>query len=176
MKWLRKADHSMFVWCNQKVNHIVLDWLFGLITHMGGATFTILCAVLVIWYAPDDWGAVGLQSLAALALSHVIAVIIKKKMRRIRPFHVMQQARVGKFPLKDYSFPSGHTTAIFAFVTPFLFLSTQGVALLLIIFAGLVAFSRVYWGYHYPTDCVAGGTIGMGTALLVVYMTNSLLT
>ncbi|WP_346010330.1 hypothetical protein [Paenibacillus sp. SYP-B3998] len=44
MQWLRKVDHSMFVWCNQRVNHFVLDWLFGLITHMGGATFTILCA------------------------------------------------------------------------------------------------------------------------------------
>lgn len=174
MQWLRKVDHSMFVWCNQRVNHFVLDWLFGLITQMGGATFTILSAVFVIWFAPYDWGSVGLQSLAALTFSHVIAVIIKKKMRRIRPFSVLQQVRVGKFPLKDYSFPSGHTTAIFAFITPFLFLPVQGVALLLIIIAGLVAFSRVYWGYHYPTDCIAGGMIGMGTALLVVYMTNSL--
>ncbi len=172
MQWLRKVDHSIFVWCNQRVNHFVLDWLFGLITHMGGASFTILCTMLIIWLAPNDWGSVGLQILAALSFSHVIVVMIKKKMRRNRPFRVLQQVRVGRFPLKDYSFPSGHTTAIFAFVTPFLFLSSQGVALLLIIFAGLVAFSRVYWGYHYPTDCVAGGTIGMGSALLVVYLTN----
>ncbi|MBA2937323.1 phosphatase PAP2 family protein [Paenibacillus sp. CGMCC 1.16610] len=172
MQWLRQVDHNIFVWCNQRVHHFVLDWLFGLITHMGGASFTILCTILVIWLAPNDWESVGLQILAALTFSHVIAVIIKKKMRRNRPFRVLQQVRVGRFPLKDYSFPSGHTTAIFAFVTPFLFLSSQGVALLLIIFAGLVAFSRVYWGYHYPTDCVAGGTIGMGSALLVVYLTN----
>jgi undecaprenyl-diphosphatase len=170
MQWLKKVDQSMFVWCNQRISHFVLDWLFGLITHIGGATFTILCAVLVAWFAPDDWSLAGLKSLAALAFSHLIAIIIKKKMRRIRPFCILEQVRVGRFPLKDYSFPSGHTTAIFAIITPFLFLSAPGVALLLITLAGLVGLSRVYWGYHYPTDCVAGGAIGMGTALLVVYL------
>ncbi|RTE11237.1 phosphatase PAP2 family protein [Paenibacillus whitsoniae] len=173
MQWLRRVDYSLFTWCNQRVNHIALDWLLGLITHMGGATFTILCSVVIVWLAPHTWGPVGLQCLAALTFSHVIAFLIKKKMRRKRPFHALQQVKVGRFPLKDYSFPSGHTTAIFAIVTPFLFLASQGVALFLIVFAGMVAFSRVYWGYHYPTDCVAGATIGMGSALLIVYMTNS---
>lgn len=175
MQWLRKVDQGAFVWCNQKVHHVVLDWLFGWMTHMGSAAFTILSALFIIWIAPDQWSSVGMQSLAALAISHVIAVIIKKNMRRIRPFRSLQHVRVGKFPLKDYSFPSGHTTAIFALITPFLFLSAHGIALLLIVLAGLVAVSRVYWGYHYPTDCLAGGTIGLFTALLVVYMTNPIL-
>ncbi|MBD0383950.1 phosphatase PAP2 family protein [Paenibacillus sp. WST5] len=174
MHWVKKVDHRMFVWCNQKLNHSILDRLFGFITHMGGATFTILCSMLVACFAPADWSRVGMQSLAALTFSHLIAVIIKKKIRRNRPFRVLQQVRLGKYPLKDYSFPSGHTTAIFALITPFLYLWATGVALLLIVLAALVAFSRVYWGYHYPTDCIAGGTVGIGTALLVVYLTNPL--
>ncbi|WP_181956704.1 phosphatase PAP2 family protein [Paenibacillus piri] len=172
MQWLKKVDHSLFVWCNQRISNSVLDRLFGIITHMGGATFTIVCAVLAAWLAPDHWRPVGVQSLAALTISHFIAVIIKRKMRRIRPFHIMKHARVGRFPLKDYSFPSGHTTAAFALVIPFLFPAAPGIAMFLLALAGLVGFSRVYWGYHYPTDCIAGGVIGAGTALLVVAMTN----
>lgn len=172
MQWLKRFDHNLFVWCNQRISHAVLDQLLGWITHMGGATFTILCAVLVAWLAPEGWSDIGMQSLLALTFSHIIAVIIKKKVQRIRPFRILEQVKVGKFPLKDYSFPSGHTTAIFAVITPFLFMTSPGTSLLLVLLAVLVGLSRVYWGYHYPTDCVVGATIGFVSALLVVFFTS----
>lgn len=135
---------------------------------MGGATFTILCTLIVIWFAPEDWRGAGKHSLIALIVSHLITTLIKKKVQRIRPFRILEQVKLGNFPLKDYSFPSGHTTAIFAVVTPFLFLFPMPVSILLILLALLVGLSRVYWGYHFPSDCVAGGTLGTVTALLVV--------
>ncbi|WP_010275745.1 phosphatase PAP2 family protein [Paenibacillus senegalensis] len=172
MQGWKRLDHNLFVWCNQRISHAVLDQLLGIITHMGGAIFTIVSALLVAWLAPEEWSTIGIQSLFALTVSHIIAVIIKRKVQRIRPFRILQQVRVGKFPLKDYSFPSGHTTAIFALVTPFLFIVSPAISLLLLLLAVLVGLSRVYWGYHYPTDCVVGGAIGFITALLVVFFTT----
>ncbi|MDG0809574.1 phosphatase PAP2 family protein [Cohnella rhizosphaerae] len=64
------------------------------------------------------------------------------------------------------SFPSGHTTAAFAMLTPWMIASPALIPLLLPIGAG-VALSRVYFGLHYPSDTVAGMLLGSATALLV---------
>lgn len=172
MQWLKRVDHQLFVWCNQRISHSVLDRLLGWITHMGGATFTIAFAVLVTWFAPEGWRAAGLQCLLALTFSHIFAVILKRKVQRIRPFRILQHVKVGKYPLQDFSFPSGHTTAIFSIITPLLFMASPGLSLVLILIAFLVGVSRVYWGYHYPTDCAVGGAIGFITALAVVFVTT----
>ena len=46
---LRRFDHRVFVWCNQTISNRAFDRLFGGITHLGGATFTILSALLIAW-------------------------------------------------------------------------------------------------------------------------------
>lgn len=173
MQWIKKMDQTMFLWCNQRFSRPSLDRLFGWITHLGGAIFTILSAVILAWFTADDFNGVGIQCLITLTLSHVIAVLIKKLVRRVRPFRMLEHVKVGKFPLKDYSFPSGHTTAIFALVTPLFFASTPLITILLLGLAIAVGFSRIYWGYHYPLDCLAGGMLGFLTGGLVVSLMNT---
>lgn len=168
MRWIRQMDQSLLIWCNHRLSRPFLDWLFGWVTHLGGATFTIVSATLLALFARDDFRLAGLRSLMALAVSHMIAVLIKKTVRRVRPFRKLEQLKVGKYPLKDYSFPSGHTTAIFALFTPLMFVTPPSVAVILFAIALLVAISRVYWGYHYPLDCVAGGVVGCATAIAIV--------
>ncbi|MGC6587172.1 phosphatase PAP2 family protein [Paenibacillus sp. Dod16] len=170
IKRLRRFDHRVFVWCNQTISNRAFDRLFGGITHLGGATFTILSALLIAWAAFEAWDITAYQSAIALTVSHLIVVLIKKIVRRDRPFRVLEQVKIGNFPLKDYSFPSGHTTAIFAVITPLLFLVSPLPTILLLILAVLVGLSRIYWGYHYPTDCLAGSLIGFGSGWLVVYL------
>ncbi|MBD2870841.1 phosphatase PAP2 family protein [Paenibacillus arenilitoris] len=167
MHWLKRFDHRVLVWCNRTMSHAALDRFFGFITHMGGAAFTIISALMIAGFAAGDWKGAGLQCALALTVSHLIAVLIKKKVRRLRPFRRLSDVRVGNFPLKDYSFPSGHTTAIFSIVTPLLFLAPPAVSMLMIALAVLVGVSRIYWGYHYPTDCAAGGAIGIATGIAV---------
>lgn len=168
MQRIRRMDQTLFFWCNQRLNHWLLDRLFGWITHLGGALFTVICAVALASFTAGEFSRIGVQSLITLAVSHIVVVLIKRKVRRDRPFRKLEQVKVGKFPLNDYSFPSGHSTAIFALVTPMMAAASPLIILVLVSLALLVAISRVYWGYHYPIDCVAGGMAGFLIALLVV--------
>lgn len=165
-RWL-EWDRSLFFWSNRRFSHGALDRFFGLITHLGGAFFTILTTLFLALLGPDRLSVLGWQSFAALSVSHGLSALIKKRVRRERPFRTFPEVKLGKHPLKDHSFPSGHTTAAFSVVTPFLTLSL-GVAAVLLLAAATVGFSRMYLGYHYPSDCLAGALLGCVTAVIII--------
>ncbi|ANE46302.1 phosphoesterase [Paenibacillus swuensis] len=165
--WLQRHENRMFFWANHKLNHAVLDYLFSYITHLGGATFTIACSVLTAIFAPAPWNTVGLQAMTALAVSHIPVAIIKKKYPRLRPYLVLPQTNIGKSQLTDHSFPSGHTTAAFSVLVPFI-MAYPMLSTALIPLGVLVGLSRMYLGLHYPSDVLAGCAVGTITAMATV--------
>lgn len=164
---LREYDNRLFLWCNHSLSHPWLDLILKGLTHLGSAAFTIALTISVVVFATGTWQRAGWLSLIALTLSHLLAVVIKKRFQRTRPYEALQDARISIHPLKDYSFPSGHTTAAFSTFIPFLF-AAPGLAQVLLPLAIIVGLSRIYLGVHYPSDVLAGGLVGAATALLVV--------
>jgi undecaprenyl-diphosphatase len=67
----------------------------------------------------------------------------------------------------DLSFPSGHAATSFAGAT-LLALLVPRFAVAFFALAGLIAWSRVYVGVHYPFDIVAGAALGTAVALAAV--------
>jgi undecaprenyl-diphosphatase len=67
---------------------------------------------------------------------------------------------------RSTSFPSGHSAAAFAFATG-VCAELPGLAPLLVPLAGAVAYSRTHAGVHYPSDVIAGATIGVASGVLV---------
>lgn len=164
---LREYDNRLFLWCNHSLSHPWLDRILKGVTHLGSAAFTIALTISVVVFATGSWQRAGWHSLIALTLSHLLAVLIKKRFQRTRPYEALQNARISIHPLKDYSFPSGHTTAAFSTFIPFLF-AAPGLAQVLLPLAFIVGLSRIYLGVHYPSDVLAGGLVGAVAALLVV--------
>lgn len=69
---------------------------------------------------------------------------------------------------RDHSFPSGHTTAGFAFFSYMAFSFRQrGVKIAALVLATLVAVSRVYLVQHFVEDVVAGSILGTTLSLIV---------
>lgn len=164
---LHAFEQRLFQWINGRMHNRVFNFWLYYLTHLGGATFTLSFSALMFLLAPQPWRAAGLQALVALAVSHIPVAIAKKLYPRLRPYLALPETNTFRNPLKDHSFPSGHTTAIFTFVIPYIaVMPALGVFLLPLAF--IVGFSRIYLGLHYPSDVMAGAVIGTSVAAGVV--------
>ncbi|UVI31476.1 phosphatase PAP2 family protein [Paenibacillus spongiae] len=172
--WLQKFEQALLQRANRRPAHARINlWLgrwLGTVTHMGGATFTLVTALLCAFLASRPWSTAGLQCLTAIIISHIPVAVVKRIFRRLRPYQALPNVNTGRKPLRDPSFPSGHTTAIFAWLTPWLLIDTALLTLMLpiaVILGVSVAWSRMFLGLHYPSDVVAGAIIGSSTAAIV---------
>ena len=103
--------------------------------------------------------AFGLASVGVTAT--FVNVVVKPLGSRRRPDRVAQDVPIARhvpMPIST-SFPSGHSAAAFAFATGVGHVMPAA-GLPLRALAGLVAYSRVHTGVHYPGDVVAGSLIG----------------
>jgi undecaprenyl-diphosphatase len=95
-----------------------------------------------------------------LLTSTLVELVIKPYFKRRRPFITIIQAIViGKKP-GSWSFPSGHAAGAFAGAW-LLNRKFPRFSLLRYTVAGLVGFSRIYLGDHYPGDVMSGSLAGL---------------
>lgn len=158
------GDILAFFWINQRFRSSFYDWIMPKITHLGGVSSSILCSLFLLLNKTAFWHQVGIRLASALILSHLLVNLIKRFVRRRRPYQVLDGVSTSTKLLKDASFPSGHSTAIFCMATV---LSSALPSLLLVFYslAIIVALSRVYLGMHFPSDIMIGAGLGITTAM-----------
>lgn len=170
VKWVHQLyqfECDVYLSINHRFDRKHLNLFFRQITHFGGATFTICCTVLFLLFFAFPVKLWGFEMAFSLTASHLFVVLMKKVYPRSRPYLLLTDAKVVDNPLTDHSFPSGHTTAIFSIITP-LIIHLPMLGIILYPLAFCVGLSRIFLGLHYPSDVLAGATVGTLFGLLAI--------
>ena len=139
----------------------------------GFVTLLVICvlAILVLrHYKRQRYLEIAKMCLYALVLSGVIAACLKLAYHSPRPFTVLENVRQLTIPTEPNSFPSGHTSSTFSVVSVLVWTlrENKAVVCLLVLFAFLLAFSRIYVGVHYPFDVLVGAIVGVSSGAVVL--------
>ena len=97
--------------------HIRQGWLNGIvvfITKLGDMGFFWIALTLLLFCIPKT-RKTGLMCLTSIGIIHIVNnLIIKNLVGRIRPYDAISQLQALVPPLRDSSFPSGHSACSFA--------------------------------------------------------------
>jgi membrane-associated phospholipid phosphatase len=127
------------------------------LAHSGDSWFWWAGLGLLWWLGNSFWRPWALTVLLSIIALAVIVLAIKFTIRRRRP----EGDWGGIYRKTDpHSFPSGHAARVILIAVLALGLGPGWLALIICIWAPLVALARVAMGVHYLSDIVAGFGLG----------------
>ena len=150
----------------QTIHTPLLDRILAFITSLGNAGIIWIVLAVVLLILPKT-RKTGIIVAAALLMDLILCnLILKNLVARVRPYDVNTAiAILIKKPL-DFSFPSGHTAASFAAMTALFLAKMKKAWIAALVLAVLIAFSRLYFYVHYPTDVLGGAVVGILSGII----------
>jgi membrane-associated phospholipid phosphatase len=175
-----QLDNPVISWLiASRTESLTTTMLFitNLLSPVGIAIFVLVGASIWMWRTKEIWRPTIL--VGATTLAFVTSTAIKSLTERSRPPAIDMVP-----PLEiDYSFPSGHTLgiAVILLVLGYLLYSRRPTKRRLLIWLTssllgivLIAFSRLYLGYHWTTDILA--SVGLSLIILSIVIVADIFT
>lgn len=155
-----RFDNYVLELINSKIKNRFFDVFFPKFTNLAGVSFVILGILSMFIFANDiNLKSLAVEAAVAQMLTGIAVHTIKFLAKRVRPYDLLEGLNTFDIIMRDYSFPSGHTSAAFSFTVvagtyfPELFV-------FLLIFSILIGISRIYLAVHFPTDVLVGALVG----------------
>ena len=156
------------------------DAFFQYWTYVGDGVVIPILMILIGVFSIKRYGvSVLLSGLATLIVVGGLSQIFKRLIysEALRPYKLIGHDQLYYVPgLKVHSFhsfPSGHTTAGFAFfaiIACVYFAKNRLMQVILAVLAALVGYSRMYLSQHFLEDVVAGASLGIFCFMVVFFV------
>ena len=154
-----------------------LDWVFKFISLFAekGLFLILLSIFLMLFKKTRKFGICMFGAIGAGAI--LTNFILKDMVARPRPYMsgILEDKDwwqyAGMVTESDFSFPSGHTTAITAAMMSLVFMAKTKKKYWCIVFIFLMGVSRNYLMVHYPTDVIGGMISGLVGATIAYFIT-----
>lgn len=154
-----------------------LNWLFKFISLFAekGLFLILLSIFLMLFKKTRKFGICMFGAIGAGAI--LTNFILKDMVARPRPYMsgILEYKDwwqyAGMVTESDFSFPSGHTTAMTAAMMSLVFMAKTKKKYWCIVFIFLMGISRNYLMVHYPTDVIGGMISGLVGATVAYFIT-----
>ncbi|WP_029903715.1 phosphatase PAP2 family protein [Prevotella sp. 10(H)] len=168
---IRYWDEELFLFLNSK--H--MDWLDPIMLFLSSYTNWILACLLMsilIYYKAEVWKKTGVFFfLLSVGMSALLTNIIKLIIERPRPIHnELWEGTIHAIERYSHSFSffSSHSATTFTMAVFFMlfFWKKKIYGYLALLWAAVVAYSRIYVAKHYPFDVLVGILFGIMMGIL----------
>lgn len=173
---LRSVEDKMFTF-TKSIHNDEFHKFMVFFTDFGRNIIWPLILILLFIFGRREGRITALIMLFSFIIIIPVNSILKDMINRDRPLIDYYSQSIDS--PKDSSFPSGHASLVSAgaLCVALFFRSSKRkkiLSTLLILEAGLVCFSRIYLGAHYPTDVLGGILLGTGIVFAVGISCNKL--
>ncbi len=170
---IEKFDTELFLYLNGFHNQILDVVMY----YVSEGWFWAPVYLWILYVVKKKYGTkvffvfIGGLGLSVLLSDRISVELFKEVFQRYRPCHNLDIREMVHTVNKcggKFSFVSSHATNYFGVsVLTALFLRRRTATIWLLLWAGLIALSRVYLGVHYPADVSCGALLGTAIACVV---------
>ncbi len=170
--FLYGMDVAVFRFLNGSLANPLFDVLMPFLTDLNKQPVALAVLAGILLWLLIKGGQTGRTVVLLLVVTITLSdqfnsSFVKHLFQRVRPCHALTDVHLLVSCGSGYAFPSSHAVnnAAGAVILSFFYRKWLWA---FAAFAGIIAFSRVSVGVHYPSDVVAGVLLGSGIAALVL--------
>lgn len=171
-------DHQLFFFINKSLSNEFFDLILPLMRNKYTwiPFYVFVAAFMLMNYKGIKWLLILFVIMNMTMSDQMSSTLVKENVQRLRPCQQdkLKDQIILRVPCKrSYSFTSSHATNHFA-IAAFLFFVLGSYLLVfrwpLFVWAGIISFSQVYVGIHFPLDILFGAILGVLIGSLNAYL------